>query len=138
MDLDSRPQTSASISNENNFTGLSRPRNRLNHVNSHSQNRTVEDDDVITQSREPRRTVSQVWSPHLWQDRRSMGKRRSVFIAPSIDEQAESKVLSRRNLQILLFALGFILPFGMITPFMRNQLRYHVSERNQTNRILMA
>lgn len=75
---------------------------------------------VITEVRgEHRRKVSQVWSPHLWHDRRSMGKRRSMFQVPSIDEQAEACALSRRNLQIALFAVGFIFPFGMLGPYPR-------------------
>lgn len=122
MDLGSRPQTSASVSNENNFTGISRPRNRHHHTNTLSRNRnsfginTGGYDNIIAEIHErPRPTVSQVWSPHLWQDRRNTSKRRSMFKAPTIDEQAEGHALTRRNVQILLFAIGFIFPFGMIT-----------------------
>ena len=50
------------------------------------------------------------WSPHLWYNRQSAIKRRSVFIAPSIDEEAEGHGLTRRNVQIWFFSLGFILP----------------------------
>lgn len=58
-----------------------------------------------------------------------MGKRRSMFKAPSLEEQAESSALSRRNVQIILFALGFIFPFGMLGPsvFLANSL-YYVTE----------
>lgn len=59
---------------------------------------------------EPRQPVSQIWSPHLWQDRRNVG-RRSFFKAPSLDEHAEGP-FSRRNAQVLLFTLGFIFPLG--------------------------
>ncbi|KAL8761405.1 MAG: hypothetical protein Q9184_002463 [Pyrenodesmia sp. 2 TL-2023] len=52
---------------------------------------------------EPRQPVSQVWSPHLWQDRSNVG-RRSLFKAPSLDEHAEGP-FSRRNAQVLLFTL---------------------------------
>lgn len=45
-----------------------------------------------------------------------MGKRRSLFKAPSMDEQAEGSALSRRNAQIVLFAVGFVFPFGMLDP----------------------
>ena len=51
------------------------------------------------------------WAPHLWHNRQSAMKRRSVFLAPSIDEEAEGKGLTRRNVQIWFFAVGFVLPF---------------------------
>ncbi|KAL8734271.1 MAG: hypothetical protein Q9181_003262 [Wetmoreana brouardii] len=60
---------------------------------------------------EPRQTVSQIWSPHLWQDRRSVGRRRSVFRAPSLDQHAEGP-FGRRNVQVLLFTIGFIFPLA--------------------------
>lgn len=56
--------------------------------------------------------MSPNWSPHLWHDRTSLGRRRTIFQAPSIDEQAEGKAPSRRNAQIALFVIGFIFPFG--------------------------
>lgn len=59
---------------------------------------------------ELRQPISQVWSPHLWQDRRNIG-RRSLFKAPSLDERAEGP-FSRRNAQVLLFTFGFIFPLG--------------------------
>ncbi|KAI4152987.1 MAG: hypothetical protein LQ340_002589 [Diploschistes diacapsis] len=67
---------------------------------------------VGEQVRGPARdTAGAGWSPHLWHNRRSAIKRRTLFQAPSIDEEAEGKGLTRRNLQIWFFALGFILPF---------------------------
>ncbi|KAL8971649.1 MAG: hypothetical protein Q9183_000952 [Haloplaca sp. 2 TL-2023] len=60
---------------------------------------------------ESRQTVSQIWSPHLWHDRRSVGRRRSVFRAPSLDQHAEGP-FGRRNVQVLLFTVGFVLPLG--------------------------
>lgn len=56
------------------------------------------------------RRITPNWSPHLWHDRTSLGRRRSLFKAPSMDEQAEGKALSKRNVQIVLFAVGFVLP----------------------------
>lgn len=104
---------------------VTRPRNRPHQVytnNTYHPNRDslmitrAGDDNILTEVRgEHRRQVSQVWSPHLWHDRRSMGKRRSMFKAPSIDQQAENSALTPRNVQIVLFAVGFILPFGMLT-----------------------
>lgn len=61
---------------------------------------------------QPRPTTSSTWSPHLRHDRRSLGRRRTIFQAPSLDEQAEGKALSKRNAQIVLFALGFMIPPG--------------------------
>ena len=64
---------------------------------------------------QPRRKVSQIWSPHLWHDRRTIG-RRSLFVAPSLDEEAEGHAMSRRTAQIVLFALGFVFPIGKQAP----------------------
>ena len=52
------------------------------------------------------------WSPHLWVDRSSLGRRRSLFIVPSLDERAEGRALNKRNIQIVLFAIGYIFPIG--------------------------
>ena len=102
---------------------VDRPRNLPHQVYTHNTYQPSRDSLIITQAgndnlltevrAQPRRKISQVWSPHLWHDRRSMGKRRSVFKVPSIDQEAERSTLSRRNVQIGLFALGFIVPFGM-------------------------
>ncbi|MCJ1356592.1 MAG: hypothetical protein MMC33_006587 [Icmadophila ericetorum] len=62
----------------------------------------------------PRKKTSQVWSPHLWHDRRQADKRRTIFREPSLDEEAEGKAISRRNLQVWLFALGFLAPLAWI------------------------
>ncbi|KAL8734491.1 MAG: hypothetical protein Q9166_001391 [cf. Caloplaca sp. 2 TL-2023] len=60
---------------------------------------------------QPRQPISQVWSPHLWRDRRNAVRGRSVFKAPSLDEHAEGP-FGPRNVQVLLFPLGFIFPLG--------------------------
>ncbi|KAI4154195.1 MAG: hypothetical protein LQ341_000408 [Variospora aurantia] len=59
---------------------------------------------------EPRQPVSQIWSPHLWQDRGDI-RRRRFFKAPSLDGLAEGP-FSRRNAQILLFTFGFVFPLA--------------------------
>jgi len=64
----------------------------------------------------PRKRTGPSWSPHLWHDRRSAINRRTVFIAPSLDEQAEGKALNRRNAQIWLFAMGFVFPLSRSYP----------------------
>ncbi|KAL8952563.1 MAG: hypothetical protein Q9222_001517 [Ikaeria aurantiellina] len=60
---------------------------------------------------EPRQTIMQTWSPHLWQDRRNIGQRRSVFRAPTLDQHVEGP-FGRRNVQVLLFTIGFVFPLG--------------------------
>lgn len=62
----------------------------------------------------PARILTHEWSPHLWHDRTSLGRRRSVFKAPSVDEHSEGHALSKRNAQIALFALGYIFPPGKL------------------------
>ena len=52
------------------------------------------------------------WSPHLWYSRASAMKRRTLFLAPSIDETAEGNGLTKRNIQVWCFALGFVLPIS--------------------------
>ncbi len=64
----------------------------------------------------PRRKISPTWSPHLWHDRTSLGRRRSVFKAPSLDEAAEGNSFTKRNIQIIFFAFGFIFPLGAPLP----------------------
>ena len=60
----------------------------------------------------PRQRTSPNWSPHLWHKTESHNRRRTIFQAPSLAEQAEGNALSKRTAQILLFAVGFILPPG--------------------------
>ncbi|KAL9031404.1 MAG: hypothetical protein Q9196_000552 [Gyalolechia fulgens] len=59
---------------------------------------------------DPRQSISQLWSPHLRQDRRNVGQR-PFFKAPSLDEHAEGP-FSRRNAQVLLFTVGFVFPLA--------------------------
>lgn len=60
----------------------------------------------------PWRRLSDIWSPRLPHDK--LAVKRSVWKAPSFDEKAENNPLSRRNLQILMFVVGFMLPFGKL------------------------
>ena len=60
----------------------------------------------------PRPRLSPNWSPHLWPNRACLGKRRSIFQAPSLDERAEGNAPNKRMAQKLLFAVGFIFPPG--------------------------
>ena len=78
---------------------------------------------------QPRRKVSQIWSPHLWHDRGAMG-RRSIFQAPSLDVEAEGHGMSRRTAQIVLFTVGFAFPIG--------KAGLHLYDSGQTDMILQA
>lgn len=57
-----------------------------------------------------RKKTSSIWSPHLRRDQRA--GRYSIWEPPSMTWSAESSLLGKRNMQVVLFALGFILPFG--------------------------
>ncbi len=120
-----RPQTNPSASEIS--LGISRPRTRPREGDEQGNRGSmriepaepVEPTDPLQPSGatlvevvgQPRRKVSQIWSPHLWHDRRATG-RRSMFIAPSLDEVAEGHAMSRRTAQIVLFTVGFVFPIG--------------------------
>ncbi|KAI0399035.1 hypothetical protein F4802DRAFT_603370 [Xylaria palmicola] len=58
----------------------------------------------------PKKKTSSVWSPHLARDHRA--SRYNMWQPPSMTWSAESRVLGRRNIQLVLFVLGFIFPFA--------------------------
>lgn len=58
----------------------------------------------------PRKKTSSLWSPHLRMDTRA--SRLSVWNAPSVTWSADSGVFGKRNIQVVLFVLGFVFPFG--------------------------
>lgn len=126
-----RPQTSSSLpkngnhsrpstSTDNTSLNIFRPRTRNNREGDPPSRRNSlaigparpPELDFTEFRGPPRRRISSNWSPHLWHDRTSLGRRRTIFQAPSIDEQAEGKALSRRNAQVLLFTIGFVFPPG--------------------------
>ncbi len=61
----------------------------------------------------PKKKTSSIWSPHLRFDRRAI--RYSAWEPPSIAWATEGGILGLRNVQILLFAVGFGIPFGEVT-----------------------
>ncbi|TVY19321.1 hypothetical protein LARI1_G002345 [Lachnellula arida] len=70
---------------------------------------------------DPRRfrtwSLSSVWSPHLQHDRRATGH--SMWDPPSISWSTDGSWFGRRNVQIVMFTLGFIFPFAwMIAAFL--------------------
>ncbi|KAI0840485.1 hypothetical protein F5Y06DRAFT_241576 [Hypoxylon sp. FL0890] len=65
----------------------------------------------------PRKKTSSIWSPHLRLDTRA--SRFSVWNAPSVTWSADSGVFGRRNIQVVLFVIGFLIPFSwMIAAFL--------------------
>jgi hypothetical protein len=57
-----------------------------------------------------KKQTSSVWSPHLRRDRRS--SRYSIWDPPSVVWSTESSFDWRRNQQVVLFVVGFVIPFG--------------------------
>lgn len=53
--------------------------------------------------------ISSVWSPHLRMDRRAAHQ--SVWEPPAISFSAEGGIFGRRNIQVVFFITGFLLPF---------------------------
>ncbi|KAL8848684.1 MAG: hypothetical protein Q9221_006294 [Calogaya cf. arnoldii] len=99
--------------------GVRRTRQR---PNINTQNQNVRDSMVIGPAQpngavlaevhgQPRQPVSQIWSPHLWHDRRNVVRGRSVFRAPSLNGHSEGP-FGPRNVQVLLFPLGFVFPIA--------------------------
>ncbi|KAK4242591.1 hypothetical protein C8A03DRAFT_29185 [Achaetomium macrosporum] len=57
-----------------------------------------------------REKTSSIWSPHLQPDRRA--SRYSVWDPPSVSWSADSGILGKRNIQVILFILGFVFPLA--------------------------
>lgn len=57
-----------------------------------------------------RHPMTDEWSPHLAPDRTA--QRLSVWTAPRVIESKDDGIFSRRRIQIWMFCLGFIFPFG--------------------------
>ncbi|KAJ8064751.1 hypothetical protein OCU04_007063 [Sclerotinia nivalis] len=57
-----------------------------------------------------RSLISSVWSPHLRIDRRA--GRQSAWEPPQINFSTEGGFFGRRNIQVVLFIAGFLLPFS--------------------------
>ncbi|ROT40164.1 hypothetical protein SODALDRAFT_356111 [Sodiomyces alkalinus F11] len=54
--------------------------------------------------------TSSIWSPHLARDQRA--SRYSIWEPPSVYWSGEGGFLGRRNIQLVLFVVGFIFPFA--------------------------
>jgi len=104
--------------------GIYRPRNRP-HENDIARRGSMEitaaprDEGIVEVRGPPRRRVTTMWSPRLQHDKRAA--KRSIWKAPSLDEKAEGSLLSRRNVQIIMFTVGFVVPFGKALIFLDGQ-----------------
>ncbi|KAI1420578.1 hypothetical protein F5Y12DRAFT_719398 [Xylaria sp. FL1777] len=60
--------------------------------------------------RGPKKKTSSIWSPHLRPDNRTSDY--SLWQPPSATWSIENHIFGRRNIQVVLFVLGFIFPFA--------------------------
>lgn len=138
---DGRPSTST----ENISLNMFRPRTRAKDADDQRRRSSL----VIGRARPggldlaevrgpPRRRISPSWSPHLWHNRASLSRRRTIFQAPSLDEEAEGNAPSRRTAQILLFAVGFIFPPGDLDPFREKACRLLTLSKRLVHSSLLA
>ncbi|KAJ2985456.1 hypothetical protein NUW58_g5520 [Xylaria curta] len=84
---------------------------------------------VVDTRRAPKKKTSSIWSPHLRPDNRA--SRYSLWRPPSVTWSTENRVLGRRNIQLVLFVLGFVFPFAwMIAAFLPlpPRLQYDMQE----------
>ncbi|KAK5997395.1 hypothetical protein PT974_02751 [Cladobotryum mycophilum] len=65
---------------------------------------------LLLVARSIKKRTSSIWSPHLRQDRRA--SRYSIWAPPSLVGCHDTSFFWRRNIQIVLFVIGFILPFA--------------------------
>jgi hypothetical protein len=65
---------------------------------------------VFQVARRIRKQTSSIWSPHLAYDRRAT--RYSIWEPPSTTWSEDAGIISRRNMQVILFIAGFVFPIG--------------------------
>ncbi|KAH7349538.1 hypothetical protein B0T11DRAFT_232441 [Plectosphaerella cucumerina] len=114
----SRPSSSfrsGSPSTEHLSLNIYSPRRRPREVRPPPMAQAASDSGSVDNNHVPlrsvfRRQTSSIWSPHLARDQRASGY--SIWEPPSIDWSTESGPLGRRNVQIVLFIVGFILPLS--------------------------
>lgn len=118
----SRPSSSfrtGSPSTEHLSLNIYSPRRRPREVRPPPMAQAASDSGSVDNNHDPlrsvfRRQTSSIWSPHLARDQRASGY--SIWEPPSIDWSTESGPLGRRNIQIVLFIVGFILPLSTTIP----------------------
>lgn len=65
---------------------------------------------LVSIARGLKKQTSSIWSPHLHRDKRA--NIYSIWEPPSANWADENGSLGRRNIQFVLFVIGFIFPFG--------------------------
>lgn len=143
-----RPSTSASNSNSNILTqiptALSRPRTRPYEITEGIQQRMASDPrdprshwvagpELENGSRPgtSRNELHGAWSPHLFPDRHLVQHRSSAWGAVSMNSSVEP-VFGRRNIQIYSFCLGFIFPFGKLSPVLTLYISVSASHKGSS------
>ncbi|KAH6603413.1 hypothetical protein Trco_008188 [Trichoderma cornu-damae] len=103
---------SRSPSYEQYTTEITNPRRRPREIQrraSESDSMDIRPHPFVAAAHNIKKQTSSIWSPHLRQDRRA--SRYSIWAPPSLAESAEFGIW-QRNLQLVLFVLGFICPFA--------------------------
>ncbi|KAI2642779.1 hypothetical protein GGS21DRAFT_192317 [Xylaria nigripes] len=83
----------------------------------------------------PKKKTSSIWSPHLGLDRRLSPY--DMWHPPKITWSADNSTFGRRNIQVMLFVLGFVFLFAWMTAAMlplppKPNLDVEASEKNTT------
>ncbi|KAI1375753.1 hypothetical protein F4677DRAFT_99958 [Hypoxylon crocopeplum] len=122
---DSRPASpwmgGGSPSRDQFSQNIHNPRRRPRELDPRTHRPSSMDIQPVTETGEirlaPRKKTSSIWSPHLRLDTRA--SRFSVWNAPSVTWSADSGVFGRRNIQVVLFVMGFLIPFTwMVAAFL--------------------
>lgn len=107
----------------NLFGSFRRPRNPVGEHGGHREPqsepsvddlRSLNANPVMQVVRSLKKQTSSIWSPHLGRDRRAAEN--SIWEPPVVAWEAKSDLTGRRNAQVAMFVVGFILPFGMPLP----------------------
>lgn len=121
---DSRPASSwaatGSPSHEQFSQNIRNPRRRPREMGPYGNRPISSEIAPIDVQPGPRKKTSSIWSPHLRLDHRA--SRYNPWKPPSTSWSADSGVVGKRNIQLILFVVGFIFPFGKC-----NHLGYSVS-----------
>lgn len=67
---------------------------------------------IMNVARGIKKQTSSIWSPHLQHDKRPA--RYGIWEPPSTVWSEGDGISGRRNLQVVLFVVGFIFPFGKL------------------------
>lgn len=82
-------------------------------------------------------SMSSMWSPHLRHDRRAIN--RTTWVPPSVTWSSEGSAFGRRNIQVVMFIMGFIFPFAWmiaaVLPLPPNPMREMIERDNSTSNL---